>query len=112
MRFNVIGFVLSDIIARNRGVPPATAMRDGLLGGVLVSQSPILAVALTSVISQNQESSGSGASILPSAPVVTAVAILYDNDPHVLLTWSTTENAKSYKVHKHPTAPRTRAIPD
>jgi hypothetical protein len=59
MTFNMMGFVLSDIIARNRGVRRATALRDGLLGGILGARSPMLAVVLTSVISQNQESSRS-----------------------------------------------------
>lgn len=59
MTFNMMGFVLSDIIARNRGVRRGTALRDGLLGGILGARSPMLAVVLTSVISQNQESSRS-----------------------------------------------------
>jgi hypothetical protein len=73
MRFNMIGFVLSDIIARNRGVPSATALRDGLLGGVV--GSPLLGVVLASVISQNQESSGSS---LP-APAGPSISLLSPN---------------------------------
>jgi hypothetical protein len=69
MRFNMIGFVLSDIIAKNRGVPSATALRDGLLGGVV--GSPLLGVVLASVISQNQESSATTGAPAPTLAKVT-----------------------------------------
>lgn len=103
MRFNMIGFVLGDIIARNRGVPPATAMRDGLLGGVV--GSPMLGVVLASVISQNQESSVSGVS--PSAPVVNAVVV---SSTDVILYWSATANAVTYKVNRNTAGEQTETF--
>jgi hypothetical protein len=110
MVFNKMGFVISDIVARNNGAPPATALRDGLLGGVM--GSTLLGVILASVISRNQGSPGTGASALSSAPVVTAVAIMSDEEPHVLLTWSAMSNATSYTVHRHATGQSAKVIPD
>lgn len=110
MRINMMGFMLGDIIARKRGLPPATALRDGLLGGVM--GSTMNGVILASVISQSQESSGTGASALPSGIVLTAVAIVSDEEPHVLLTWNAMSNATSYTVHRHATGQPAKVIAD
>jgi hypothetical protein len=59
MRFNMIGFVLSDLIAKKNGLSSATSMRDGLLGGMMGSS--MMGVVLTAAISRNQELASAGA---------------------------------------------------
>jgi hypothetical protein len=59
MRFNMIGFVLSDLIAKKNGLSSSTSMRDGLLGGMMGSS--MMGVVLTAAISRNQEVAGGGA---------------------------------------------------
>jgi hypothetical protein len=53
IRFSPISFVLSELIARNRGVPPRKATTDALVGGFL---PPVAGVVLVSALAQNQGS--------------------------------------------------------
>jgi hypothetical protein len=54
----MIGFVLSDLIAKKNGLSSSTSMRDGLLGGMMGSS--MMGVVLTAAISRNQELAGAG----------------------------------------------------
>jgi phage tail sheath gpL-like len=98
MRFNALTFIIGSAIAKNRGVPSATATRDGLLSAVI--GPPVLGIVMASALANKQEAEVAPLAIgaAPDAPVVTAVAV---SSTSVVLTWSATANTRSYRVHRH-----------
>ena len=92
MRFSPISFVLSDLIAKNRGVSSSKATTDALVGGFL---PPLMGVVLVSALAQKQ---GSSNTTLP--PPVLNAALSQTGDA-VLLTWSPSPGAMGYNVYRN-----------
>lgn len=57
IRFSPISFVLTELIAKNRGVPARQATTDALVGGFL---PPVAGVVLVTALSQKQGSLSTG----------------------------------------------------